>query len=435
MKFAHRIGVQLGHNSWEHMRRKALVKLQAPAIRCQILIALVVNFQFLLFQFVVRSKGVSPDFLVFYETTVRFVSGESVYFPEQGKVGYAPSLVYLLLSPFTLVDSTTASNLFILLQYFLILTLTLLLSRYLSVKEILVTATILNVSFSLRSIISNGQIGLFVLILQVIFLILIENKTRKSTIIRAFVLFTIWELKPYLILPYLVYLTFKRKLEVVFFIVFALLFQIIYLIINPTSTIIHYIELLSKRALQTGQEIDQSSILSFLEGNKILFALFIIIIIYFALKNLPSSEENRAVIFFLIAPIISIYFHRQDSIFAAFILSLIVYKMNKNVALLSAFLLIHAGSSNTYFVVQLGLMFALLVLLVPFRLPGSALVLFGMGAYSFWISEVSYEAGIIGTYGIWTKIVFIFQSLVLVVFMRLCARNAFQLQLFSRAKN
>lgn len=123
------------------------MKLQALVFRYQILIALVVNFQFLLFQFVVRSKGVSPDFLVFYETTARFVSGESVYFPEQGKVGYAPSLVYLLLSPFTLVDSTTASNLFILLQYFLISALTLLLSRYLSVKEILVTTTILNVSF------------------------------------------------------------------------------------------------------------------------------------------------------------------------------------------------------------------------------------------------------------------------------------------------
>ena len=109
--------------------------------------------------------------------------------------------------------------------------------------------------------------------------------------------------------------------------------------------------------------------------------------------------------------------------------------MNKNVALLSAFLLIHAGSSNVYFIVQLGLMFALLVLLVPFRLPGSGLVLFGLGAYSLWISEVSYQAGIIGTYGIWTKIVFIFQSLVLVVFMRLIARNAFQLQLFSKAKN
>jgi hypothetical protein len=139
----------------------------------------------MLFQFLYRSKNVSPDFYIFYETAERFLSDKNLYFSEDGGIGYAPTLVYFLFSPFTLLEPQAASNLFMAINFVLILLVGFTLFYFLSIQQTLIVITVLNASFSMRSIINNGQIGLIVLILQLIFLILLDKQSTKFLFLKS----------------------------------------------------------------------------------------------------------------------------------------------------------------------------------------------------------------------------------------------------------
>ena len=384
----------------------------------KLVFAIIANFQFLLFQFWLRAQEVSPDFIVFYETTKRFLSGESVFFPDEGKVGYAPTLVYLFLSPLSLLDVSTASKIFIIFNYVLILSLSLFLSQYLSLYHVAIALTIINVAFSSRSIINNGQIGLIVLVLQVLYILLLRNQSKKSLFIRTFILYMVWEFKPYLILPYLIYLLLKRRTEIIYLLGFFLLFQSLFLAINPSSTVVQYAKLVLSRASGAGGELDQSSFL-YLSGNNIFaFCIFTLAILTLIRRKFPKSETNRAVLLFLAAPLVSIYFHRQDTIFAVLVFALIICKINEYAALTITFLLIHPGSYNPYFAVQLGLMFLAIALLVPFKAKRAFALIVCFALFNYWMDQINAADSFFGTYEIWTIVVFIFQFLVFMVTLR-----------------
>jgi hypothetical protein len=386
----------------------------------------------MLFQFLYRSKNISPDFYIFYETTERFLSDKNLYFSESGGIGYAPTLVYFLFSPLTLFEPQTASRLFMAMNYFLILLVVFILYRFLSIEQMLIVLTVLNASYSMRSIINNGQIGALVLTLQLIFLILLDKQSIKLLFLKSAILFALIELKPYLILPYFIYLIVLRKKEAYLAIGYALIFELIYFSINPTSTIYYYVKLIIERSQNTKNEIDQSSLLSLVNGNITLFILYLMLIFIFTLKNFPKFERERAIVLFLLSPLISTYFHRQDSVFAILIFALLLTKINKYFTAILIFLLLHTGTFSIYFLIQLFLMLLVLTLLIPLTKKIGMFVALILTTYSYVIYSLNNSSGYEGAYGLWTPLVFFFQFLVFVFYansnknMKLFDKNAKQ---------
>ena len=380
--------------------------------------AIFINLQFMLFQFIFRSKVISGDFAIFYDTTERFLTGENLYFPKNGDVGFAPTLLYFLFSPLTFFDRQTASNLFIIANYTLLFLIIFLLIRFLPPEQVLLILTVLNASFSVRSIINNGQIGIIVLLLQLIYIVLLEKNFKNNLLIKSTIVFVLLELKPYLMLPYFLYLMVAKKREALVVIVYAFLFEFIYFLINPTSTIIYYIKLIIKRSQETGKEIDQSSALYLLNGNKMMFIIYLFLILIFTYKNFPKLEKDRTLILFLLAPLVSIYFHRQDSVFAILVCALLLPKINQYFSALLIFLLLHTGTFNIYFFAQLLFMLFTLAILIPLRKKISFCVLIGLIVHSTLIHFLYQEFGYQAAYRLWTPYVFLFQFLVFVYFIK-----------------
>ena len=381
----------------------------------------------MLFQFLYRAKTISPDFLIFYETTERFLEGKDLYFSQDKGIGYAPTLLYFLFSPFTLLDLKTASIVFMFLNFILIFLIIFMLYRYLPIKHLLIVLTILNASFSIRSIINNGQIGIVVLILQLLFLTLVDKSSAKNLFYKSAIIFILLELKPYLILPYFIYLIVTRKKEAYLAVGYSILFEFIYFLINPTSTIFNYIKLIARRSQVTEKEIDQSSLLSLVSGNKVIFIVYLILILVFTYKNFPKSESERASILFILSPLVSIYFHRQDSVFAILIFALLLTQINQYLVAVLVFLMFHTGTFNIYFSFQLLSMLFVLTLLIPLSKKVGLFVAFSLIIYSYIIYYININFGYQIAYRFWTPLVFLFQFLLFISYMNLKNRHFLQL--------
>jgi hypothetical protein len=372
----------------------------------------------MIIQFVYRSRNTSPDFLIFYETSERFLSGANLYFAEDDGIGFAPTFLYLLFSPFTLLEPQVASKIFIAINSFLILGIIYLLRHHLPRGHLIIVLTVLNASYSIRSIVNNGQTGIIVLILQVWLLISVNKKSKKSLMLKSAVLFMLLELKPYLILPYFIYLLVSKKKESYMSIGFALIFEMIYFYINPTSTMYNYLRLIINRSQETKTEIDQSSFLSLVNGNLILFLFYLVAILIFVFKNFPKSEPDRVVILFILAPLISTYFHRQDSAFATLIFAMVLTKANKYFVAILILLLLNTGTFNIYFYGELLLMLTVLILLVPLTKNLGYFLVLGLTSYSYIIYKIGVGYGYQSAYGLWTFLVYLFQFMMFFYYVR-----------------
>ena len=349
----------------------------------------------MVFQYLYRSRNISPDFLIFYETTERFLSGKNLYFSQDGGIGFAPTFLYFLFSPLTLLDQQTASNVFIVLNYVLIILIVFMLTRFLPVKHLLIVLTVLNASYSIRSIINNGQIGIIVLILQLFILLVLDKHSLRSLLLKSAVIFMLLELKPYLVLPYFIYLIFSKKMEAYLAIGYVALFECIYFLINPTSTMFHYVQLILKRSQETKMEIDQSSFLSLVDGNIYIFIAYLLLIFIFTLRNFPKSEQEIAVVLFILAPLISTY-----------------------LVAVPFFLLLHTGTFNVYFLFQILLMLLVLKLLIPLAKKVGIIVALSLLLYSYIIHGAEVNSGYQASYRLWTPLVFSFQFFVFVYYVK-----------------
>jgi hypothetical protein len=240
----------------------------------------------------------------------------------------------------------------------------------------------------------------------------------KNLFLKSAIIFILLELKPYLILPYFIYLIISRKKEAYVAIGYSFLFECIYYLINPTSTIFYYIKLIVRRSQGTEKEIDQSSLLSLVNGNEIIFIVYLIFILVFTYKNFPKSELERASILFILSPLISIYFHRQDSVFAILIFALLLTKINQYLVAILIFLLLHAGTFNIYFLFQLLLMLSVLTLLIPLSKKVGLFVALSLIIYSCIIYYINTNFGYQITYRFWTPLVFSFQFLVFISYVK-----------------
>ena len=393
------------------------------------------------------NRGVDADFKVIFSTTLRFISNSNVYFPLNEPLGtaYNSSLLYLLLSPLSVFSLLTASRIFLVINLILTIFIAWQATKFFNQKDIqtkisifLVLLTVIQLSFSFRSTIANGQIALVVISLQLVYFNLMFKKDKTKRDFSPFLLWCLIELKPYLILPWLIYMILSRKyfkhLLSTFLIGCSL--QFVYYFVNRTSTFIDYGALLFNRSGTTFQELDQSSLSSLLhvyfQVNKglslLIFAIVIVIPFVTLIKNLKLSEENKYVFTLLSAPLLSIYFHRQDSLLGSVFLGLFLYisfvegrkKRNFGInclVLLCLVLNMNWGSNQILPAIPLlGLMFLLLIFL-KYSFLESTILIFVTFIMQFFQVLVFNEFGWQGSYKLWTGLVFIFQLVIVMIFL------------------
>lgn len=400
-------------------------------------------FALLLLEIFYLSESQFPDLSIILDTTRRFIEKENVYFPESKTTAYNAPITYLILLPLLLFDFAIASKLFLFFNFVMLIVCCKLifkihLFRYPQKNKhnFFVVALVLILSFSGRSIISNGQIGILVLFCLLNFLILCQKEKKIYLLAAGVYLAVIMELKPYYVLPLCIYLLSCRKWKIVVVAIsWAAMMQAIYFAINTSSTLPYYFKALIARGQETQNDPDQSSLPALL--NRLidfhglpLIIIFVIVansIVIFYLRKIKSDYFVGIINCLLIAPLISPYFHRQDSLFSAMILALILYSViydtydatNGNLRFYfatSLILLMNWGNASFWPAILLDTFLWLLVLDLKLSLRWKVSILIvtvlvqGMQVYIFNVY------GWIASYHLWTPLVFLFQLSVTITF-------------------
>ena len=339
-----------------------------------------------------KSKEVSPDFRVFYLQSQRFISGGNV-FDFNDYVAYNSTFLYLLLAPLTVFRIEIASNIFLILNLTIIpvitsLTTLLIFKKFILEKFVQILAFI-SLAYFTRSILNNGQVGLIMILLVILSLHLLFNNNGYKNYAGIFLWFA-FELKPYLLLPFLIWLFIvgKQKIPAIYFLITGIIFEFIYYLINPSSNILNYIKLLNSRADNVSSELDQSSIASVFRGilnfpNGVSYILQLIvatIVIKRILKYLKSYNLLAVSLIFNVTLIANVYVHRQDPIITLFYFSLMLSvikidslkKLEKILFIVMIILLANWGNSNIYSALFMDIL--LLFILYPLGLRFRAIV-------------------------------------------------------------
>jgi hypothetical protein len=392
-------------------------------------------------------NGVDADFKVIFATILRFTSGAEVFFPANEPLGtaYNSTLLYLFLSPLTFFPLPTASRIFLTLNLVLVICISWQITSILRIQNLrdkvtcfLFILTILQLSFAYRSTLANGQIALMFIFLQLLYFNLLFKKNHWSTTFSPIILWFLIELKPYLILPWLVYMFFSRRYlkHLVLAFIAGASFQCIYYLVNVSSTFMSYSTLLLKRSDSTFQELDQASLTSllhvFFHLDKIysfgFFVLALVIPIIYLIKKLELDEENRFFIILLSAPLLSIYFHRQDSLLASAFLGLLFYRFISDSkgqvslvfeSFIYAALILNLNWGNASLLPAISLLMLMYILLRLTKMRGRKKSLIIIFAFSMQFCQVLIFShfGWEGSYKLWTVLVFMFQIVLVLVYI------------------
>jgi hypothetical protein len=296
---------------------------------------LCVEVLFLFAVFFYKVGEISPDFKVFYLQSERLVNGGNV-FEFNDYVAYNSTFLYLLISPLTLFDLNVASSIFLFINAALVpiisTQLTLLLEKKFSLETFIVIFAILEVSFFVRSILNNGQVGLIMLLL-VLFAIqklVMENQNSWSV---AITLWFSFELKPYLIVIFLIWLyLIKRNNRLVLkFLSVGIGMELLYFIINPSANVANYVSLILDRVNEVSSELDQSSIAAILFGvagapKLLAYFVHVLVALIVFLRIRPYINKFNLIsiaLIFNFTSLINVYLHRQDPIITILIFSLL----------------------------------------------------------------------------------------------------------------
>jgi hypothetical protein len=392
-------------------------------------------------------NGVDADFRVIFATALRFVSGTEVFFPLNEPLGtaYNSTFLYLLLSPITFFSLSTASRIFLTINVVLVFYISWQASNFLRQQNLksrtvsfLIVLTILQLSFAYRSTLANGQIGLIFVSLQVLYFRLQFKRDRWSSAFSPLILWFLIELKPYLILPWLVYMLFSRKYfkHILLTFIVGIFFQCVYYLVNISSTFINYGVLLIKRADSTHEELDQASLTSLLHlyfdldkvSSFIIFVVVLVVPLVYIIRKLDLNEENNFFVIILSAPLFSIYFHRQDSLLASLFLGLLVNEFflqgERQVSfplktLIYTSLVLNLNWGNANLLPAISLLVLMYFLLSCTSIPKSNKCLVLVFSFLMHLGQVYIyqEFGWQGSYKLWTVLVFVFQITMLLSYL------------------
>jgi hypothetical protein len=382
-----------------------------------VLTVLILDLSYLLSQFLIFSKNPGSDFIHFYNSAIRMQTGQSVFFPGGDTLAFSSALTYFFFIPLTAFPIELASNIFICINYVLmILTVFLvfkLVEKKIDLNFFTVVFTLLIFSFPSRSIIGNGTIGYLVIVSSLS--VFMNSKNRKYSVSGIY-LYVLFELKIYLALPILLFYAISKNLAVLkSFLLSLLIGQFFIFLVNPSGTLFYYFKLLLQRASTVDTEIDQMAIQNILINFQLhatVSWLFAILFYAFTIKKLRDfaySKPNYSLIFALI-PLISFYFHRQDALFG--VIAICIYLLTKPNIFWMIFPLILLGNYGNK-----SLIFALLINLLLI----GALALLGVGAQKILFVSLSctllqlFQIYILNHYGwqssyiLWSALGFLFQ--------------------------
>jgi hypothetical protein len=333
----------------------------------------------LVFTLYFYSQQISPDFRIFYLQSERFVSGVEVYPLDSSDVSYNGPLLVFLLAPLTLIDLQTASFIFsvanILVGTFCVVFFVNRVSNQLFTgitksNKPIITACMLYIfffGFVPRSIISNGQVGLFLLFTFIALVILFTRKEFLSNFSFGFnsglCIFVLLELKPNLMFLIPIYLLLIRAYSpLIYSTGLFLILEVSILLSNPTASHCRWVHRLFLRGSEVSKQpdLDQSSVAALL---RILFDTpqfiasimgFVLAAIYFVLYMRRILFEFRPidprilVSIAVAAPILSPYLHRQDIIIPYFMstfwIALTLMRLSNTAYLPTLFIVVLIGN-------------------------------------------------------------------------------------------
>ena len=335
-------------------------------------VLLLIDFLYLVTQFIWLKSSVSSDFVHFYYSSKRFVSGDSIFFPGGDTLAFSSTLTYFFFIPLTYFTPLIASNIFIICNYLLVFVIVLLIIKLSNRKITLTTYTIILTliiySFPSRSIISNGTIGFMTILATICFIVFYRSHRYFYS---GIFIYTLFEFKIYLAVPLLIFLVINRKFDVIksFLICFALI-QLIILKINPSGLIYYYLKLLFQRMSTLDVEIDQMALQNILKNfgiSRVLSWIITIVFIFYVCKRYLNMSKYNFYPELLLAclPLASVYFHRQDAIFGVIALCIfLIYPNYKKNLMVPLILLANFGNSNLLIALLCNiLLFGVLILL------------------------------------------------------------------------
>jgi hypothetical protein len=330
----------------------------------------------------IRMQDISPDFKVFYLQSERLVTGERV-FDFNDYVAYNSTFLYLLISPLTLLDLTNASKVFLIVNALLLPIITYLLVRLLGgsnfLEKFIVIFAILQISFYVRSILNNGQVGIIMLLFLLLAILSLLKKNHNEWLV-AGTLWLAFELKPYLIIPLLIWLYWllRNNRLLLKFISIGMSFQCLYFTLNPSTNIFIYIKLVLSRVGSVSSEFDQSSLSAVLHGifgfPKSISYLIHLILAILIIRRISSRLKKVDLVSFALvlnfSSFINVYLHRQDPIITILIFLLLwqqikeIESKNLDLILFSLILVLLSNWGNKSFPLAIAMDLLLVVILV-----------------------------------------------------------------------
>jgi hypothetical protein len=377
---------------------------------------LCIDIVYLFMQFSHRSVSVGSDFIHFYYSSKRLFMGESVFFPGGDTLAFSSSVTYIFFIPLTSLEPLLASNIFIMINYCLIvlvvISLMILINKKLNLNSFVITLSLVIYSFPSRSIIANGQIGFAALLFALFFLI---SMKRRSYQMAGISLWLLYEFKIYLAAPIFLLLLLKRNYKpLLTFCVYFAMGQILVFFINPSAMTYHYFKLIFQRVNSLDSEIDQvalQNILINLGLFRILsWTLSLIILFYISFRVFKVYHFNfNPELLLAFIPLCSIYFHRQDAIFGVISLCILMLIYEKNKLLLPLILLGNWGGDN--FTLAFGTNLLLLLTLFVHNLDFKQILLVIIGCIFLQYGQISIKLayGWQTSYLLWVILTYIFQ--------------------------
>jgi hypothetical protein len=304
---------------------------------------LCIEVLFLFAVFFYKFDEISPDFRVFYLQSHRLINGGNV-FDFNDYVAFNSTFLYLLISPLTLFDLKVASSIFLFINAALVpiisAQLTLLLEKKFSLKTFIVIFAILEVSFYVRSILNNGQVGLIMLLLVLFAIQKLLMKNQNSWTVAAALWFS-FELKPYLLIVFLIwlYLVHRNNRLVFKFLLVGIGMELLYFVINPSANVINYVSLIFGRVNNVSSELDQSSISAVLFGvagvpRLLSYSVHLLVVVIIFLRIKPYIKKFNLISAALIlnfTSLINVYLHRQDPIVTILVFLLLWHQIRMSI--------------------------------------------------------------------------------------------------------
>lgn len=331
--------------------------------------------------FLTYSQSTRGDFAIYFRAGVRVQQGLGIYNFQENLFVYGPLLAHFL-SFSAKASVLIASNVWLLFSLLFswvnsILLLELV-SKKVSLPNVIFTTAFMTFSFAFRNNAGNGSVMMIVLFSFLYVFNCVQQRSKKLLVIvlASLLLVFVIELKTYLAICLILYLLVVRRIEIIFGSLVIMSFTNLLYYLVGSETYLDWIKELVARSedIETGS--DQATILVFAKSiipdfyfaSWVIFLLFIFVLIKQSKENIKQNymSEKFALLIMAIAPLGTIFAHGQDfvlsvSSLSGFLLAHEKFRLQRGLLVLSLSLLVNWTSSELLLGVATSLLFMLLL--------------------------------------------------------------------------